>query len=142
MSIVYDSFILEISIYISIRLHCYCGNNVKYGLFSKHLFQRKRQYGGWKKSHSNEKLLEKITSSSYHMEQKTSIGASCTYNIHTHWRKRFLQLLLLKVCGSFRFWQIKKFEVHFGLYESSLTDIGKGRPSKYCLCEVNLISYM
>ena len=83
MSIVYDSFILEISIYISIRLHCYCGNNVKYGLFSKHLFQRKRQYGGWKKSHSNEKLLEKITSSSYHMEQKTSIETSCIYNIHT-----------------------------------------------------------
>ena len=27
-------------------LHCYCGGNVKYGLLSKHLFQRKRQYGG------------------------------------------------------------------------------------------------
>ena len=27
-------------------LHCYCGDNVKYGPLSKHLFQRKRQYGG------------------------------------------------------------------------------------------------
>ena len=36
-----------------------------------------------KKSHSNYKLLEKITSSSYHMEQKTFIEASCIYNIHT-----------------------------------------------------------
>ena len=35
-----------------------------------------------KKSHSNDKLWEKITSSSYHMEQKTFI-ASCIYNIHT-----------------------------------------------------------
>ena len=134
MSIVYDSFILEISIYISIRLHCYCGNNVKYGLFSKHLFQRKRQYGGWKKSHSNEKLLEKITSSSYHMEQKTSIEVSCTHD--THWRKSFFQLLLLKACESLRFGQIKNLSVYFDLYESSFTVIVKRRPRKYCLCEV------
>ena len=49
--IVYDSFILELSISISIStalLFCYCGDNVKYGLLSKHLFQRKRQYDGWK----------------------------------------------------------------------------------------------
>ena len=46
MSIVYDSFTLELNIYISIRLHCYCGDNVKYGLLSKHLFQRKLQYRG------------------------------------------------------------------------------------------------
>ena len=49
ISIVYDSFILELSISISIStalLFCYCGDNVKYGLLSKHLFQRKRQYGG------------------------------------------------------------------------------------------------
>ena len=75
------------------------------------------------------------------MEQKTSIGASCIYNIHAG-EKVFLKLLLLKVCESFRFRQIKKFEVYFGLYESPLTDIGKRKPSKYCLCEVNLISYM
>ena len=32
------------------------------------------------KSHSNDELLEKITSSSYHMKQKTFIEASCIYN--------------------------------------------------------------
>ena len=36
-----------------------------------------------RKSHSNDKLLEKRTSSSYHMEQKTFIEASYIYNIHT-----------------------------------------------------------
>ena len=36
-----------------------------------------------KKSHSHDKLSEKITSSSYHMNQKTFIEASCAYNIHT-----------------------------------------------------------
>ena len=57
---------------------------IKYGLLSKHFFQRKPQYCGWlKKSHSNDKFLEKITSCSYHMEQKTFIEASCIYNIHT-----------------------------------------------------------
>ena len=44
---------------ISTALHC--GDNVKHGLLSKHLFQRKQ-------SQSNDKLLEKMTSSSYHME--------------------------------------------------------------------------
>ena len=29
-------------------LQCYFGDNVEFGLISKHLLQRKRQYGGWK----------------------------------------------------------------------------------------------
>ena len=36
-----------------------------------------------KKTHRNDKLLEKITSSNCQMEQKTFIEASCIYNIHT-----------------------------------------------------------
>ena len=63
-------------------LFCYCGDNVVYGLLSKHLFQ-KNDNMAVEKSHSNDKLLEKITSSSYHMEQKTFIEASYIYNIHT-----------------------------------------------------------
>ena len=74
------------------------------------------------------------------MEQKTFIEASCIYNIHS--RKFFLKLLLLKVCESFRFGQIKRLEVYFDLYESSFTYTEKRRPNKYCLCEVNLISCM
>ena len=45
---VYDSFILELSISISISTALLLWDNVKYGLLSKHLFQRKRQYDGWK----------------------------------------------------------------------------------------------
>ena len=61
---------------------------------------------------------------------------------HTNWSKNFLQLLLLKVCESFKFGQIKKLEVYFGLFESPFTFIEKKRPIKYCLCKANLISYM
>ena len=88
----------------------------------------------------NGKPLEKITSSSYHIKQKNSSkrAESTTYAP----KKDLLQLLLLKVCMSFRFGQIKKLEVYFGLYEPSFTFIEKKRPNKYCLCEVDLISYM
>ena len=51
-------------------------------------------------------------------------------------------MLLLKVCESFRFGQLKKVKVYFGLYEFFFTFIEKKRPNKYCLCKVNLISYM
>ena len=54
----------------------------------------------------------------------------------------FLQLLLLKVCESLRFEQIKKLEVYFGLYEPSFTFMEKRRPNKHCLCKAELISYM
>ena len=50
-----------------------------------------------------------------------SIHQSKLHLYYTHWRKTFLQLLLLKVCESFIFRQIKKGEVYFGLYESSFT---------------------
>ena len=46
-------------------------------------------------------------SANYHMEQKTSMVASCTSK-HTYPRESFLQLLLLKVCESFVFRQSKK----------------------------------
>ena len=31
-----------------LTLHCICVDNVKYGLLSKHQFQKKHQHGGWK----------------------------------------------------------------------------------------------
>ena len=64
-----------------LALHCYFGDTVKYGLVSKHLFQT--TIWRLKKSHSNDKVLEKITFSSYHVEQKTFMEASCIYNIHS-----------------------------------------------------------
>ena len=50
MIIAYDSFILELSktLALVLALQCYFGDNVKYGLLSNHLLQRKRQCGSWK----------------------------------------------------------------------------------------------
>ena len=42
-----------------LALHCYCGDNVKYGLLSKHLLQRKLQYGGWKNLKVTTKFYKK-----------------------------------------------------------------------------------
>ena len=42
-----------------IALHCYCGDNVKYGLLSKQLFQRKQQNGGWKNAQVTTKFYKK-----------------------------------------------------------------------------------
>ena len=41
-SIVYDSFFGI----LVLALNCYCGDNVKYELLSKHLLQGKQQHGG------------------------------------------------------------------------------------------------
>ena len=80
VSTVYDSFILKFSISISISTAML--------LSFKILVSKKTAIWRLKKSHGNDKLLEKITSSSYHMEQKTFIEARCIYNIHTG-RKHF-----------------------------------------------------
>ena len=130
---------LAFSISISTALlFCFCGNNVKHGLLLTFV-SKKTTIWQLKKSHSNDKLLEKITSFSYHMEQKTFIEASGIYNIHSG-EKIFLQLLLLKLCESFRLLYIAKFGVYFGL--CVLLRLEKRRPNKYCLCEANLIFHM
>ena len=49
----------------------------------KTLVSKKATTWRLKKSHSSDKLLEKITSSSYHVEKQTFIKARCIYNIHT-----------------------------------------------------------
>ena len=101
ISIVYDSFFLELSTSISISTALLLWRCVKYGLLSKYLLERKRQYGGCK-YHTT------ITWNKKHLSKQAT---SITYT----WRKTFLQLLLLKVCELFRFRQIKKVEVHCGL---------------------------
>ena len=59
----------------------------------------------------------KTMSFNYHMEERKFIKASLTV---THWRKSFLQLLLLQVYASFPFRQSNKTCIILGLYESSL----------------------
>ena len=49
-----------------LALHCYCRNNIKHGFLPKHLFQNKNM--SVEKSQSNNKLLEKIISSRYHID--------------------------------------------------------------------------
>ena len=85
ISIVYDSFILVLCVSISISTALLLW---RYGLRKirtsfKTLVSKKTTIWWMKKSHSNDKLLEKITSSSYHMEQKHSLKqvASITYTL-------------------------------------------------------------
>ena len=50
-------------------LYCYGGDNVKYGLLSRHLFQKMQQYGGVTKNLKVTKNFnKKIISSNYYME--------------------------------------------------------------------------
>ena len=42
MCIVYDSFFWNLALASILALHCYCGDNIKNRLLSKHLIQRKR----------------------------------------------------------------------------------------------------
>ena len=42
-----------------LALHCYCGQYIKYRLFSKHLFRRMLQYGGWKNMKVTTNVYEK-----------------------------------------------------------------------------------
>ena len=81
--IVYDSFILELSISISIGTAVLFWRKHKIRTSFKTLASKKTTIWRLKKSHSNDNRLEKIMSSSYHMEQKTFIKESCIYNIHT-----------------------------------------------------------
>ena len=83
IGIVYNNYILElgisiISISTALLLWRYC----KIQTCFKTLVSRKTTIWLLKKSHNNNKLLEK-TLSSYHMERKTFVEASCIYNIHT-----------------------------------------------------------
>ena len=81
VSIAYGSFILELSINIStaLALRRYCKIRTSF----KTIVSKKTTISRLKKSNSNEKLLEKTTSSSHHMKQKALIEATCIYNIHT-----------------------------------------------------------
>ena len=89
ISIVYDNFILELSISISISnaLLLLLWRSRKIQTSFKTLVSKKATIWRLKKSHINDKLLEKIMSSSYHTEQKTLIEVSCIYNIHTREKK-------------------------------------------------------
>ena len=85
LSIVSDSFILKLSIGVSIstaRLMWRYGVR-KIRTSFKTLVSKKMTIWWLEKSHNSDELLQKIISSSYHMEPKAYIEASCVFNIHT-----------------------------------------------------------
>ena len=51
-----------------LALCCYCGDNVKYGVLSKILFQRKQQHGGWENLRVTINFYKKTMTFSHHME--------------------------------------------------------------------------
>ena len=80
-SIVY--FILKLSISIRLSTALLLWSKCKIRTSFKTHVSKKTKIWRLKNFFRNDKLLEKITSSSYHMEQKTLIEASYIYNIHT-----------------------------------------------------------
>ena len=83
ISIVYNSFILKLSISIRLSTALLLWSKCKIRTSFKTHVSKKTKIWRLKNFFRNDKLLEKITSSSYHMEQKTLIEASYIYNIHT-----------------------------------------------------------
>ena len=78
---------------------------VKYRLLSKHLVRRKQQYGGWKNHKVTTNFGKKNVFQLPHGIKK--MEASCIYDLHIG-EIFFLQPLLLKFFGSFRFEQSNK----------------------------------
>ena len=142
-SIVYDSFILKLRISISIStalLFCYCGER-KIRTSFKIIVSKKTITWRLNKSHSNDKLSEKITSSSYHMDQKTFTEASCIYNIHAG-ENFFCSCCFWRFVSRLDSDRLKNLKCTL-VYTSLLLLLQRrGRPIKYCLCEAHLISYM
>ena len=93
-----------------------------------------------KKSQSNDKLSRKVMSFSYN--RMKNIHQSKLYQYYTHWRKDFLQLPLLKVCGSFLFRQSKKTRGIIWSVWVFFAFLEVRRQNKYSLWEANLVFYM
>ena len=122
-----------------LALYCYCGDNVKYGFLSEHLFQRKQQYGAWKNliltSFKKKLRLPLITWDKKHLSKQVT---SITYTLE----KKVFQLLLWRFVSRFDSGKVKKtwsvlwsVRVFFAFTE-------KRRPNNYYLWKVNLISHM
>ena len=95
----------------------YCGDNIKDWLLLKHLLQRKLQFGGW----NNLKVMtnvQKAMTSSYQIELKKLIGASCIYNMHTGENVFAAATFEGLWVGSFE--TVKRLVVYCRLCESSL----------------------
>ena len=90
--------------------HCSIGDNVIYGLLSKHLFQRKLKVT--KSIYEKQCLPVSRKNERHSLKQFVFIRNTLEEN--------FSGVLLFRVCRSFLFRQSKRLEVYFGLYKSAL----------------------
>ena len=93
------------------------------------------------KSQSKDKLIEKITSSTYHMGWKTFIEASCIYNIQTE-ENIFCSCFFWRFGIRFDLDRVKKSWSVLWSVRVFFAFIEKRLPNKYYVSEVNLVSYM
>ena len=107
---------------------------LKYRILSKHCF---KEYNNMavNKTQNNDKLVWKIKPASFHMELKSFTEASCTNNIK-HWRKSFLNLLLLKVCELFHYRSRKITCSIVWFVWVFFAFLEKGTLNKYCFWEI------
>ena len=131
---IYHSFILELVSHLTVEI------THKIRTAFKTLDSKKASIWRLKLPQRNYKLLWKVRSSSYHTEQKTFIEASFTND--TYWRKRFLELLLLAVCGSLLFRQSEKTCVVLWSAWVFIAFLQVRTLSKYCMWVSNLVFYM
>ena len=121
-------------------LHWYCGDNAKYGLFSKLLLQKKLQYGGWKKSQAATNFYKKpwLPVIKWNKKHSSKLVVSITRTLEEMFfaARTFEGLWVVSfetewknLCVLWSVW------VFFAFLE-------KRRPNNYCLWEVNLISYI
>ena len=118
---------------------CYCGDNVKCGLFQNTCFKERNNMAVGKTLRVTTNFYKNSVFQLSHCRK--NIHRIKLYQNHTHWRNRFLQLQLLKVCESFLFGESKKMIILWSV-RVFFTFLEKKKASKYALQEANLFFYM
>ena len=121
---------------LALALHCYCGDSdfIQNTDFFQKTCLKEQQYGGSKNLNVTTNFHNNYVFQLSHGIKY--IHRSNLHPQHTHWRKYFVQLILLKVCESCRFEQSKKtWSVLYSVWVF-FAFIEKNLPNKYCLWEV------
>ena len=99
-----------------LAFYCYyCRDNIKYGLFSRNLFQRKQQHGGWENFIGAINFYEKqwLLVLIWNKKHLSKQSVSKTYILE----KKFLAAATFKVCEFFLFRHSTKTCIYFDLHE-------------------------
>ena len=126
---------------VASALHCYCVESA----WNTDFFQN----SGFKESINmavkitSEKRWTFMKSNVFHFSHGIkNIHRSKFYQWYTHWRKRFLKLLLWKVYGSFLLRQTEKTCDTLWFVWVFFAFLGVRRLHKYCLWQAYLVYYM